>query len=225
MSKQLQFRGEESPSIGPKAAIIAWYLLCVAVAVWLTFFVSRDGDPTGNPNRQAALLACAVIYVARAAHTLFVFVKRAIPWWEAAWGGSLIGVVLFVFLVRGLPAPQPIGPLDAVGVLLFIAGSYLGTASEHSRHVWKARPENKGHLYTQGLFRLSRHINYFGDLLVFGGLGVLTRQPWTVFVPLAMALNFALVIIPAHDAYLEARYGGEFDGYARRTRKLIPLVY
>jgi protein-S-isoprenylcysteine O-methyltransferase Ste14 len=40
-----------------------------------------------------------------------------------------------------------------------------------------------------------------------------------------MGLNFALMIIPAHDAYLAARYGGDFDRYARRTKKLIPLVY
>jgi protein-S-isoprenylcysteine O-methyltransferase Ste14 len=101
----------------------------------------------------------------------------------------------------------------------------FGTASEHSRYIWKARPENQGHLYTEGLFSYSRHINYFGDLLLFGGWAVLTRQLWTGIVPLAMGLNFALVIIPAHDAYLAERYGSEFHHYARRTSKLVPLLY
>ena len=54
---------------------------------------------------------------------------------------------------------------------------------------------------------------------------MLTRQPWTGIVPLAMGLNFALVIIPAHDAYLATRYGREFDHYARRTSRLVPLLY
>jgi protein-S-isoprenylcysteine O-methyltransferase Ste14 len=40
-----------------------------------------------------------------------------------------------------------------------------------------------------------------------------------------MGLNFALLIIPAHDAYLAARYGSEFDRYASRTKKLIPWLY
>jgi protein-S-isoprenylcysteine O-methyltransferase Ste14 len=40
-----------------------------------------------------------------------------------------------------------------------------------------------------------------------------------------MALSFVLLLIPAHDAYLASRYGAEFDEYARRTKKLIPLVY
>jgi len=225
MSKKLQFHGDKSPSLGPKVAITAWYLLCTIAAVWLTYFAPMASNLTGNPGRQVVLLACVVLYVARAAHTLFAFVKRTIPWWEAAWGGSLIGCVLFFFLLRGLRAPQPIGPVDAAGMLLYIAGSYIGTASEHSRNIWKARPENQGHLCTRGLFRYSRHINYFGDLLVFGGCAVLTRQLWAGIVPLAMGLNFALVIIPAHDAYLATRYGSEFDSYARRTKKLVPLIY
>jgi protein-S-isoprenylcysteine O-methyltransferase Ste14 len=223
--RKLQFQGEESPSLGPKLAITSWYLACVAGAVWLTFAGPVELKRPGNTGRQVALLACVVIYVARAAHTLFVFVRRTIPWWEAAWGGSTIGCVLFFFLVGGLRAPQAIGSADLVGVLLYIAGSCIGTASEHSRHVWKTRPENRGHLYTQGLFRYSRHINYFGDLLVFGGCAVLTRQLWTGIVPLAMGLNFALAIIPAHDAYLAARYGSEFEQYAGRTSKLVPLIY
>lgn len=156
MSKKLQFQGEKSPSVGPKVAIISWYLLCAAGAAWLAFTTPMGSNRPGDPGRQVALLACVIIYVARAAHTLFVFVKRKVPWWEAAWGGSIIGCVLFFFLLGGLRAPQPIGPID---------------------------------------------------------------------VPLAMGLNFALVIIPAHDAYLAARYGGEFDRYARRTSKLVPLLY
>jgi len=225
MDRKLQFQGEKSPSIAPKVAITSWYLICVAGAAWLTFSATNEGDRWGSPGRQVALLACVVIYVARAASTLFVFVKREIPWWEAAWGGGLIGFVLFLFLRDGLRTPQPLGFVDAVGALLYISGSYVGTASEYSRHLWKARPENQGHLYTEGLFRYCRHINYFGDLLLFSGCGLLTRQLWTGIVPLAMGLNFALVVIPAHDAYLAMRYGREFDDYARRTRKLVPLLY
>ena len=225
MTGKLQFQGESVPSVGPKMAIVSWYLLCAAAAVWLTFFARTVPNHSGSPGRQIALLACVVVYVIRAAHTLFVFVKRKVPWWEATWGGSLIGCVLFFFLLGGLRAQQPLGPIDALGVVLYVAGSYIGTASEHSRHVWKTRAENRGHLYTEGLFRYSRHINYFGDLLVFGGLGVLTQQLWTGVVPLAMGLNFALVIIPAHDAYLAAHYGTEFDQHAGRTSKLVPLLY
>lgn len=222
---RLQFQGEKSPSIAPKTAMVSWYLICVAAAVWLTFFATNEGNGSGSPGRQLALLAFGLIYIARAVVTLFLFVKRKIPWWEAAYGGGLIGFMLFLFLRDGLRTPQPLAFLDAVGALLYFVGSYVGTASEYSRYLWKARPENHGHLYTEGLFRYCRHINYFGDLLLFCGFAVLTRQLWTGIVPLVMGLNFIFFLIPAHDAYLAKRYGSEFNAYERRTWKLIPLVY
>ena len=225
MNTKLQFQGEKSPSIAPKIAIISWYLICIAAALLLTFLSAHETDRSGNTGRQIALLACALIFVARAAITFFVFMKRRIPWWEAAWGGSLIGIVLLVFLSNGLRVPLPLGVLVVIGIVLFLIGSYLGTASEYSRHIWKARPENQGHLCKEGLFRYSRHINYFGDLLLFLGFGALVRHMWTGFVPLAMGLNFVFIIIPAHDAYLASRYGSEFEEYARRTKKLVPFLY
>ena len=225
MGRTLQFQSEKAPSWGPKAAISSWYLLCVAAAAWLVFSAPMATTRPGGPGRQVALLACALLYAARAAHTLFVFVKRRIPGWEALWGGGIIGCVLFFFLLGGLRNPQPIGVGDLAGIVLYVAGSYIGTASEYARHIWKTRPGNQGRLYTEGLFRYSRHVNYFGDLLLFAGFAVLTGRLWTGIVPLAMGLNFALVIIPAHDAYLAARYGREFDHYARRTSRLVPFLY
>ncbi len=224
-NRNLQFQGEKSPSIAPKVAICSWYLLCVAGATWQTFSATNEDGPSGSTDRQVALLACVLIYIARAATTLFVFVRRKVPWWEAAWGGGMIGLMLFLFLRDGLRTPQPLTVVDVVALLLYVAGSYVGTASEYSRHLWKARSENQGHLYTEGLFTYCRHINYFGDLLLFTGCAILTRHLWTGIVPLVMTLNFVFILIPAHDAYLARRYGNEFDDYARHTKKLVPLLY
>jgi steroid 5-alpha reductase family enzyme len=141
------------------------------------------------------------------------------------WGGVGIGFALFLFMRKGIQSQQPLGFVDLVGVLLYLTGSYVGTSSEYSRHLWKACPKNQGHLYTEGLFKYCRHINYFGDLLLFCGFVFLTWQLWTGIMPLVMFLNFTLTIIPAHDSYLAIRYSGEFDDYARRTRKLIPFLY
>ncbi len=137
----------------------------------------------------------------------------------------MIGLMLFLFVRDGLRTPQTLALVDLLGLAMYVVGSYFGTASEYSRHVWKARSGNQGHLYTEGLFRYSRHINYFGDLLLFSGCAILTRQLWTGIVPLVMALNFVFILIPAHDAYLARRYGSEFEHYERHTKKLIPFVY
>ena len=133
--------------------------------------------------------------------------------------------LLFLFACVGGDQDKPVGGIDALGVTLYLLGSYLGTRSELSRHIWKIKPANKGHLYTQGLFRYARHINYLGDVVLFTGFALITRDPWMLIVPLAMTLSFVLMVIPAHDAYLENRYGDEFREYAHKTKKLIPLVY
>ena len=63
-----------------------------------------------------------------------------------------------------------LGAAGAAGVILFVVGSWMNSYAEYMRHIWKRRPENRGRLYTGGLFRYSRHPNYLGDLLSFSGL-------------------------------------------------------
>jgi steroid 5-alpha reductase family enzyme len=225
MQQHMQFHADQSPSVGPKSAIVGWYVACVAAACWWAFVSPGTAATTGVAPRQAVLVACAALYIGRAAHTLFVFVKRAVPWWEAVWGGSIIGVTLFLYLFEGFRAPSSLRAVDWAALLLYLAGSYLGTASEWMRHAWKADPAHRGHIYTGGLFAWSRHVNYFGDLLLFTGFALLSTAWWAPFVPLGMALNFVFVIIPAHDAYLIERYGEEYARYAAHTKRLIPLVY
>ena len=225
MTNQMQFNAEQAPSLGPKFMIIGWYVCCALLAAWITQ-PSFAADATWSASaRPLLMLACAALYIGRAAYTLLVFVKRRVPWWEAAWGGSIIGVVLFLYVRETFRATSPLGPIDLLGFALYLAGSYIGTASEHMRHRWKALPEHRGHIYTEGLFAYSRHVNYFGDLLLFTGLALLTTRPWALFVPLGMGLNFVFMIIPAHDAYLAGHYGDEFNEYARRTKRLFPMLY
>ncbi|MBA4071705.1 MAG: hypothetical protein C0497_07705 [Gemmatimonas sp.] len=72
MKQHMQFHADQSPSVGPKLAIIAWYVVCAAAAAWLVLGAPSGVMPAGHPGRQAVLLACAALYVGRAAHTLFV---------------------------------------------------------------------------------------------------------------------------------------------------------
>ena len=111
------------------------------------------------------------------------------------------------------------------GVILFLIGSWANSYAEYARHVWKARPENHGRLYTEGLFRYTRHPNYFGDLLSFSGLCLISGAWITALIPLIMLAGFVFVNVPMPDSHLRDHYGAAFDEYARRTRKLIPFLY
>ncbi|MGH9454843.1 MAG: methyltransferase family protein, partial [Terriglobia bacterium] len=117
------------------------------------------------------------------------------------------------------------GAAGVMGVVLFVVGSWMNSRAEYARHVWKQRSENTGKLYTQWLFRYSRHPNYLGDLISFSGLCLISGEWLTAVIPVLMLAGFVFVNIPALDSHLRDHYGPAFDEYARRTRKLIPFVY
>jgi steroid 5-alpha reductase family enzyme len=113
----------------------------------------------------------------------------------------------------------------AAGIVLFLTGSWMNSYAEYARHKWKQRAENRGRLYTLGLFRYSRHPNYLGDLISFSGLCLIAGRWITAVVPLMMLCGFVFANIPMLDAHLHDHYGTAFDEYAKRTRKLIPFLY
>ena len=69
------------------------------------------------------------------------------------------------------------------------------------------------------------HINYFGDIVLFTGLAMVTNRLSMFIIPLIMALNFVFNIIPSLDRYLEKKYKDEFKNYSKNTKKILPLLY
>ena len=133
--------------------------------------------------------------------------------------------VLYAFASVGGNNKQVVGAVEITGILFYLSGSYINTHSEYCRHVWKLKEKNKGQLYTQGLFSLAMHINYFGDIVLFTGLAMITNSLSMFVIPLVMALNFVFFIIPFLDRYLEKKYKDEFKDYSKKTKKLIPMIY
>jgi protein-S-isoprenylcysteine O-methyltransferase Ste14 len=225
--------GPRDPSLPPRIVLTAAHLAGVLVVAWL---LVGDGIPRlahslgvlwlpGDLLRRELLLICAVVYFLRLLLTVFVFLKRRVTWAET-W--TIVPWILAIhssFALLGGTNTAPLGWRDWLALALYAAGSYLNTGSEWSRHLWKQRPENQGRLYTRGLFRLARHINYFGDLTLFSGYALLAGRIWAGIVPVLMLAGFVFVNIPALDSHLREKYAEDFEPYARRTKKLIPYVY
>jgi protein-S-isoprenylcysteine O-methyltransferase Ste14 len=210
--------GEKDTSTLPRLAMVGMHLVGVLVATWLL------ASGTLTP-RRVALLAFAWVYFARLLLTNLFLLKRKVGWEEAFQVGPFLLGIQVVLAWLGARSTAPWSALDAVAVVLYAVGSYLNTGSELQRKLWKSHPENEGHLYTGGLFRLSMHVNYFGDVVLFSGFALLTRSPWAWLVPVVMAAMFVLLHIPMLDRYLRGRYGDEFVEWERRTKKLVPFVY
>jgi len=226
------FKDENEFSLFPKCFFLAAIIFVSFFAGHLMFNdieeLSSFLKPyaiNGDFKRQVVLMFCLVFYVSRLVVTVFVFLKRKMAWSEMILVSTLMSFALFSFVKVGGNSNQPIGGLDYFSLLLYLIGSWLNTFSEYTRYLWKNHDENKGHLYTKGLFKYSMHINYFGDVVLFIGFAMLTRHLSMVFIPIAMALNFLFFIIPRLDTYLSNKYGEEFKTYAEKTKKIIPGIY
>jgi len=156
---------------------------------------------------------------------MFVFLKRKISWFEGGLTSFLFFMMFYLFGTSAGSHTEPIGLLDVGGVLLFLAGSYINTLSDYQRFAWKGKVENKGRLYTKGLFKHSMHINYFGDSVSYVGLAMITLDLIPLLVAIGIVVNFIVLQIPMLDKHLSRKYGDEFAEYAKRTKKFIPFVY
>jgi len=224
---------DKSASRATKVTLVCLHLAIVTVAVWLLVgggigtvdaLLGRSHQLAPAVRRET-LAAAAGLYFLRTLATIFVFVKRRMPWSEVATIALWIGVIDLLFAYFGGRNTAPFGVVGAAGIALVLSGSAINTGSEWQRHRWKRDPTHAGHLYTGGLFAYARHINYFGDLVLFTGWVLMTGCPALLVIPLVMAAGFAFANIPAQDRYLAERYGEEYRQYAQRVKRFVPFVY
>ena len=224
---------DKSSSLPTKAILVCTHLLIVAVSVWLLLGGGTAvlDNLFGRPHqlastlRRCALTAAAVLYFLRTLLTIFIFLKRRMPWSEVCMIAPWIATIDLLFAYFGGRNTDSFGITGFVGIVLVLAGSTINTGSEFQRHLWKKNPENAGHLYKGGLFRYSRHINYFGDEVLFTGWVLIAGRVGLILIPVIMACGFIFINIPALDRYLEQRYGDEYRAYARTVKRFIPYIY
>lgn len=229
----MELYGQQSKSIPQKLTIHVLEILLLWLSFWILF---QDGGIWIENNlhihnsikftdRRIIIFAFSVITFFRIAFAMIVLLKRAIPWEESlsvpfAFALYFIGFSLFV-----LPTSKPIDLFDIFGIIIFVVGSVLNTSGEILRSQWKKNPENKGKIYTEGFFKYSRHINYFGDMLWVIAYAIITRNWFAVSIPILLFCFFSFFNAPKLDKYLKDKYGKSYDDYANRTKMLIPFIY
>ncbi|GAA0558480.1 DUF1295 domain-containing protein [Chitinophaga japonensis] len=224
---------QKGKSIPRKTIVIILELLLIWLSCWIMF--QRGGDviagwlgianSSGATARRTILFIFSIIVFLRMSFMMLVLLKRRMPWAEVISVPVAFAVYYVGFPLLALPVDRPIDGVDYLGIFIFAAGSFINTCSELQRHFWKKAPAHKGRLYTEGLFRYSMHINYFGDLLWVSGYAILTRNWYAALIPALLAVLFIFFNIPLLDAHLRSKYKADFDAYAGRTRKFIPFIY
>jgi len=204
--------------------ILVWWIYFGNAFVFIGSMLSLN-LALGDFLRRLILFIFSIIYFIRMDFTLFSFLKRDIPWKET---GAIVFALVFYqvgFALSGFAQNLPLGLIDVIPFGLFIVGSYLNSFSEYQRKRFKQKPENKGKLYTQGLFKHAQHVNYFGDFVWILGFALFTWNLWAFIMPALCIISFIFFNIPMLDTYLKEKYKDEFEAWNKRTKKLIPYIY
>lgn len=225
--------GSQSKSIPQKIIIHFFELLFLGLAYWILFLNGSQwfsehihvADAENALNRRIIIFACHIIIFLRIGFAMIFLIKRKIPWEESVSVPMAFAMYYIGYSLLVLPTEKEIDLIDYIAIMVFLCGCFFNTTSEILRDRWKKHPENKGKLYTKGLFKYSRHINYFGDLLWVTGYAILTRNWFSVLIPVFLFCFFAFFNAPKLDKYLKEKYGEAYNEYERKTKMIIPFIF
>lgn len=140
----------------------------------------------------------------------------------------LQGVILWIIsmpLLAAVRADAPLGVLDWIGAAIVLIGLTVEATADRQLRRFRADPSNRGRVLDSGLWRYSRHPNYFGDAVAWWGLWLVAVAGgawWTVFSPAGMTFLLLKVSgVPLLEKGLEKSRPG-YAEYARRTPAFVP---
>jgi len=147
--------------------------------------------------------------------------------------GALVVVISAPLQLAGdAAAPDPVSITDLLGLALFAAGFGMEAVADAQLARYRSAraaggPSAPGPVLETGLWRFSRHPNYFGDALLWWGFWLLALDaPWgwaTVFAPALMTFLLVKVSgVAMLDAHMAAKRP-EYAEYMRRTSGFVPL--
>lgn len=124
--------------------------------------------------------------------------------------------------------PATAGPLAALGTFAALAGIVFETVGDAQLHAFRREPANRGRVLDTGLWRYTRHPNYFGDALTWWGV-------WLVAADAGLWVALASVAGPLFLTFTLTRWSGKpmlerglyksrpgYADYVQRTSGFIP---
>ena len=111
------------------------------------------------------------------------------------------------------------GSLILIGLGLSAAG--IGNFSAAATPVPTNEPTRA--LVTTGIHGWTRNPIYLGMFLVYGGIGIAARSPWTLVLTLPLAITIRYGVVAREEAYLERRFGDAYRDYKARVHRWLWL--
>ncbi len=124
------------------------------------------------------------------------------------------------------PGAAPLGGLDVLGVAVFAVGLFFEGVGDLQLARFKADPAQRGRVMDRGLWRYTRHPNYFGDFLAWWGLWIVSAStpygPLTIIAPALMSFLLLRVSgVPMLEHGLAKSRPG-YREYIERTPSFFP---
>jgi steroid 5-alpha reductase family enzyme len=217
---------------------IFWSLFMLVAALWYFF------GQTQHATRAVVVLALVTVWALRLAgylalrnwnapedHRYQAIRARNQPGftWKSLYLvfglQAVLALVVAAPLFAAITAAGPLRLLDFAGAALVLAGLVIESAADAQLAAFRTDPASKGRVLDSGLWRYSRHPNYFGEFCVWWGfflLALATGAWWTAISPLLMSV---LLLRVSGVTLLEKDIGTRRPGYAQyiaRTNAFFP---
>jgi steroid 5-alpha reductase family enzyme len=161
--------------------------------------------------------------------------------WRNIWKHFMLRSFFQIFMLQGLimlivvlpvirvnsAAPRSVGFFDVIGLLIFIIGFLFEVIGDQQMSNFKKNSENYGKLMTTGLWKYTRHPNYFGEVLLWWGIWLFAIPEinglFTIIGPITISL---LIRYVSGVPMLEQKYKGRTDWevYKSETPVFIPFL-
>ena len=128
-------------------------------------------------------------------------------------------------------AREAIGVVTVIGALVWVAGFGIEATADRQKSRFRADPANKGRFISGGLWAWSRHPNYFGEIVLWVGVAIVSvpvLQGWqwvTLISPVFVTFLLTRVSgVPLLEKRADEKWGGQedYEAYKSRTPVLVP---
>jgi steroid 5-alpha reductase family enzyme len=138
--------------------------------------------------------------------------------------GLLAWFISLPLLAAATGSPD-LGMLDALATLIWLTGFGFETVADGQLAAFRARPQNRGKVLDTGLWRFSRHPNYFGECTIWWGFYLLALAAggwWSFPAPLLMTILLLRVSgVTLLERDISERRPAYLD-YVQHTNAFIP---
>jgi steroid 5-alpha reductase family enzyme len=141
--------------------------------------------------------------------------------------GFFMLLISLPILIVGLAPFQYLNAFSVIGFAMWLIGFAFETIGDYQLSVFVKNKKNKTDIMQTGLWRYTRHPNYFGEVLLWWGIFIITlpvqNSFWGIISPLTITF---LLLYVSGIPMLEAKYKDNvlFQDYKRRTSAFFPKL-